>query len=85
MRQRSSSGAVHANREGQPPYLYPDYVATRLRAPRKPLIILPKTLSDTTGPAYGRGPIGELDNDLSPGEPVPDAMVEIRQANRAGL
>ena len=42
--------------EGQPPYLYPDYVATRLRAPKKPLIILPKTLSDTTGPAYGRGP-----------------------------
>ena len=23
--------------EGQPPYLYPDYVATRLRAPKKPL------------------------------------------------
>jgi protocatechuate 3,4-dioxygenase beta subunit len=48
-----------------PRYLYPDYVATRLRAPKKPLIILPKTLSDTTGPAYGRDPIGELDNDLT--------------------
>jgi protocatechuate 3,4-dioxygenase, beta subunit len=41
---------------GQPPYLYPDYVATRLRAPKKPQIILPKTLSDTTGPALRKVP-----------------------------
>jgi len=40
-------------------------VATRLRAPKKPLIILPKTLSDTTGPAYGRESVGELDSDLT--------------------
>jgi protocatechuate 3,4-dioxygenase beta subunit len=62
----------------QPPYLYPDYVATRLRAPKKPLIILPKTLSDTTGPAYGRGPIGELDNDLTRqhgGEPLGERII----------
>jgi len=57
-------GEERGTRE-QPPYLYPDYVATRLRAPNKPLIILPRTLSDTTGPAYGRGRIGELDNDLT--------------------
>jgi protocatechuate 3,4-dioxygenase beta subunit len=63
---------------GQPPYLYPDYVATRLRAPKKPLIVLPKTLSDTTGPAYGRGPIGELDNDLTrqhEGEPLGERII----------
>ena len=30
---------VGAGRGAQPPYLYPDYVATRLRAPKKPLII----------------------------------------------
>jgi protocatechuate 3,4-dioxygenase, beta subunit len=62
----------------QAPYLYPDYVATRLRAPKKPLIILPKTLSDTTGPAYGRGPIGELDNDLTrqhEGEPLGERII----------
>jgi protocatechuate 3,4-dioxygenase beta subunit len=40
-------------------------VATRLRAPKKPLIILPKTLSDTTGPAYGRESVGELASDLT--------------------
>src|ERR671916_1174980 len=63
---------------GQPPYLYPDYVSTRLRAPKKPLIILPRTLSDTTGPAYGRGPIGELDHDLTrqhDGEPLGERII----------
>jgi hypothetical protein len=38
-----------------------DYVATRLRAPKKPLVIFPRTLSDTTAPAYGRGAVGEGD------------------------
>jgi protocatechuate 3,4-dioxygenase, beta subunit len=59
------AASLHPEDEGQPSYLYPDYVATRLRAPKKPLIILPRTLSDTTGPAYGRDPIEELDNDLT--------------------
>jgi protocatechuate 3,4-dioxygenase beta subunit len=64
--------------EGQPPYLYSDYVATRLRAPKKPLIILPKTLSDTTGPAFGRGTVGELDYDLTrqhEGEPLGERII----------
>jgi protocatechuate 3,4-dioxygenase, beta subunit len=64
--------------EGQPPYLYSDYVATRLRAPKKPLIILPKTLSDTTGPAFGRGTLGELDYDLTrqhEGEPLGERII----------
>jgi protocatechuate 3,4-dioxygenase beta subunit len=64
--------------EGQPPYLYPDYVSTRLRAPKKPLIILPRTLSDTTGPVYGRDPIGEWDHDLTrqhEGEPLGERII----------
>jgi protocatechuate 3,4-dioxygenase, beta subunit len=67
LRQQPTNETISLRPEGngQPPYLYPDYVATRLRAPTKPLIILPRTLSDTTGPAYGYGPIGELDNDLT--------------------
>ena len=80
MSQQPLRGGVDAGREdsGQPPYLYPDYVATRLRAPSKPLIILPKTLSDTTGPAYGRGLVGELDNDLTrqhKGEPLGERII----------
>jgi protocatechuate 3,4-dioxygenase, beta subunit len=80
VRGQPSSGVAGSHREDlrQPPYLYPDYVATRLRAPKKPLIILPRTLSDTTGPAYGRGPIGELDNDLTRqhgGEPLGERII----------
>ena len=63
---------------GRSPYLYSDYVATRLRAPKEPLIILPKTLSDTTGPAYGSGQVGELDHDLTrqhDGEPVGERII----------
>lgn len=61
-----------------PPYLYPDYKSTRLRAPKDPLIILPKTLSDTTGPAYGRASLGELDHDLTRqhgGEPLGERII----------
>ena len=28
---------------GQPPYLYPDYRSTELRAPKRPPVILPHT------------------------------------------
>ena len=31
----------------------PAYVGTRLRAPRKPLLLLPQRLSELTGPAFG--------------------------------
>ncbi|MGA2508590.1 MAG: protocatechuate 3,4-dioxygenase subunit beta [Candidatus Acidiferrales bacterium] len=59
--------------KSQPPYLYPPYGATLLRSPRKPLIVLPHTLSEVTGPVYGYGDIGETDNDLTrqhAGEPI---------------
>ena len=36
-----------------PPLLYPDYVGTRLRAPKDPLVLLPASLSELTGPVYG--------------------------------
>ena len=35
-----------------PPYLHPEYVATRLRSPSQPLVLLPHTLSELTGPVY---------------------------------
>jgi len=53
--------------------LYPPYGATLLRSPRKPLIVLPHTLSEVTGPVYGYGDIGETDSDLTrqhAGEPI---------------
>ena len=36
--------------QGQPPSLYPDYKTTVLRSPRQPLVKIPQTLTETTGP-----------------------------------
>ena len=61
-----------------PPYLHPDYKATQSRAPTAPLIPLPHTLSEVTGPVYGDRPIGELDHDLTrqhQGEPLGERMI----------
>ena len=63
---------------GDPPYLYPEYRSTLLRAPKDPLVILPRLLSDTTGPAFGDGAVDEVDNDLTrqhQGEPLGERIV----------
>jgi protocatechuate 3,4-dioxygenase beta subunit len=49
----------------QPDYLYPPYTSTTLRAPSQPLILLPHTLSEVTGPLFGVDDIGAADNDLT--------------------
>lgn len=65
---------VDADRVGvDPPYDHHDYVGTRLRAPKEPLVIIPSTLTELTGPAYGESAIGSLDHDLTrqhAGEPL---------------
>ena len=48
----------------QPPSLYPAYKSTVLRAPKQPLVILPHTLSEVTGPVYGHGKVMHVDTDL---------------------
>jgi protocatechuate 3,4-dioxygenase beta subunit len=61
-----------------PAYLHPDYVATRTRAPRRPLIPVEHTLSEVTGPVYGHEDIGELDHDLTrqhKGEPLGERII----------
>lgn len=35
---------------GQPPTLFPDYKSTVLRSPRQPLVKIPQTLTEVTGP-----------------------------------
>jgi protocatechuate 3,4-dioxygenase beta subunit len=49
----------------QPTLAYTPYGSTRRRAPSKPLIQIPHTISELTGPLYGHNPIGETDNDLT--------------------
>jgi len=65
-------------RGDEPPYLYPAYGSTVLRAPQRPLILLPHTLSELTGPVYGHNAIGETDNDLTrqhAGEPLGERII----------
>jgi protocatechuate 3,4-dioxygenase beta subunit len=57
----------------QPPYLHPPYGSTALRAPTRPLVLLPHTLSELTGPVFGYDAVKESDADLTrqhAGEPL---------------
>jgi protocatechuate 3,4-dioxygenase beta subunit len=61
-----------------PPLDYPPYRATELRHPREPLVIIPATRSELTGPLFGTGSIAELDHDLTrqhPGEPLGERII----------
>jgi len=49
----------------QPTALYPAYRATVQRTPRQPLVFLPHTLSEVTGPVYGHCDISATDHDLT--------------------
>lgn len=62
----------------QPPSLHEPYQATVRRAPTKPLIVLPHTLSEITGPIYGHERVAETDNDLTrqhSGEPIGERII----------
>ena len=61
-----------------PPYLSPPYRSPLLRAPRRPLVLLPHRLSERTGPVFGDGEIGRLDHDLTRqhgGEPLGERII----------
>jgi protocatechuate 3,4-dioxygenase beta subunit len=83
----------------------PAYRSTALRHPLQPLVRVPQTLSEVTGPVFPYDTIGRLDNDLTKqgageplgeritvqgrvldedGQPVPNTLVEIWQANACG-
>ena len=49
----------------QPDYLHPPYASTQKRAPTKPLVLLPHTLSEMTGPVFGYDIVKEGENDLT--------------------
>ena len=64
--------------DGEVPFLAPDYQSTVLRAPKRPLVPLPQTLSETTGPVYGHDKVGPLDHDLTRqhgGEPIGERII----------
>jgi len=55
---------IPRDRDWQPPALAPEYRSSRLRSPRQPLLKLPTTLSEETGPVFGHSLLGSQDDDL---------------------
>lgn len=61
-----------------PPYLWPDYLSTRLRSPKEPLLLLPHTLTELTGPVYDESAVSSIDVDLTrqfAGDPLGERIV----------
>ncbi|HEV8306663.1 MAG TPA: protocatechuate 3,4-dioxygenase subunit beta [Methylomirabilota bacterium] len=62
----------------QPSYLHPTYGSSQRRSPTKPLVVLPHTLSEVTGPLFGHDDVGPNDNDLTrqhAGDPIGERMI----------
>jgi protocatechuate 3,4-dioxygenase, beta subunit len=62
----------------QPHYLHPAYRSSLKRAPTRPLIVLPHTLSERTGPVFGQDMVRESDRDLTAqhaGDPLGERIV----------
>ncbi len=64
--------------ETQPAYFEPRYVSTIKRAPTRPLLVLPHTLSEITGPVFGWSDIQASDFNLTrqhAGEPIGERII----------
>jgi protocatechuate 3,4-dioxygenase beta subunit len=62
----------------QPNHLHPPYVSSVKRAPTKPLVSIPQTLSEITGPMFGSERVDVKAFDLTkqhPGEPLGERIV----------
>lgn len=61
-----------------PPYLTERYIFTRKRAPLAPLHVISPTLTELTGPAFGRAHVSAEDHDLTrqhAGEPIGERII----------
>jgi protocatechuate 3,4-dioxygenase beta subunit len=64
--------------KAHPPNNSPEYKSTLKRAPSQPLILLPHTLSETSGPAFGHSAVADGDSDLTrqhAGEPLGERII----------
>jgi len=62
----------------QPEYLHPAYVSSLKRAPTQPLVVIPHTLTEITGPQFGNEDIAPEIFDLTrqhAGEPLGERMI----------
>ena len=72
------AGYRKPDRGTQPDYLYPPYASTVKRSPTQPLVRLPTTLSEVTGPLFGFEIIKGNDFDLTKqgnGDPIGERIV----------
>lgn len=63
---------------GHPPNDFPGYRSTALRHPKQPLVLIPETLSELTGPVYPYGCLEPTDSDLTrqhAGEPLGERII----------
>ncbi len=63
----------------QPEYLHPPYASTAKRSPTRPLVLMPQTLSEVTGPVFGHdavgaGPLDDLTKQHA-GEPLGERII----------
>ena len=61
-----------------PPLDTPSYGSSRLRAPSRPPLVIPQTVSETTGPVLGERDFGAFDHDLTrqhDGEPLGERII----------
>ena len=71
-------GYRKSDRGTQPDYLYPPYASTVKRSPSHPLVLLPASLSEVTGPVFGYDVLKANDNDLTrqhAGDPIGERIV----------
>jgi protocatechuate 3,4-dioxygenase beta subunit len=62
----------------QPEYLYPPYASSVKRSPRQPLILIPQTLTERSGPLFGLERMQANDADLTRqhgGEPLGERII----------
>jgi protocatechuate 3,4-dioxygenase beta subunit len=72
------AGYRKPDRGTQPDYLFPPYASTVKRSPSQPLVMLPSSLSETTGPLFGHELIKANDYDLTKqgnGDPIGERIV----------
>src|SRR4051794_6652460 len=62
----------------QPDHLHPPYVSSIRRSPTQPLVKIPQTLSEITGPSFPRELVRTADADLTrqhKGEPIGERII----------
>lgn len=63
------------NESLEPPMDYPDYRSTALRHPKRPLIELPPSFADRTGPRLGDERVRPGDEDLTRAGPIGERII----------